>query len=244
MLCYTARRLISLEIDGRLPAERTVALEEHLGRCDDCRTHRAELDLGRRFLRASAAEPSDAFEWKLQLKLNRALQEAAASRSVPWEEAPRSAGGWWRGFAASSLGGLAVTALVALFLWPGAMSRPDTGTVVPAVAASSASVRPHVASSLFADRLPLRTGRARAVNLGGGLLGRPVSEGLLSEHPISTPIVGGRLGNFNASSALRAENARLRAALEGLRGENSTLKELLAARGIAYLEEDSLRTER
>ena len=82
MLCRTARQLISQEMDGMLPAEKTPAFEEHLGRCGDCRDYRAELGLGRRLLQATAAEPVDSFEWKLQLRLNRALQEAAATRTV------------------------------------------------------------------------------------------------------------------------------------------------------------------
>jgi hypothetical protein len=47
------------------------------------------------------------------------------------------------------------------------------------------------------------------------------------------------LAGLDAAAALRAENARLRAGLIGLRDENKTLKALLAARGIAYLDADS-----
>ncbi|MDO9172451.1 MAG: zf-HC2 domain-containing protein [bacterium] len=250
MLCRTARQLISQEMDGMLPAEKTPSFEEHLGRCGDCRDHRAELGLGRRLLQATAAEPADAFEWKLQLRLNRALQEAAATRTVPWEDAPRSAAGWWRGFAASSLAGVAVTALVAVLVWPSG-PRPVESSARPAAtlaAAATTTAAPTTSSRLvtdLSDRLPLTGARTRGTALGGGFLGRPVSQGLLADRartgerlqPVS--LSSGMLAGLDDAAALRAENARLRAGLIGLRDENKTLKALLAARGIAYLDADS-----
>ncbi len=250
MFCYTARRLISQEMDGRLPAEKTPAIEEHLGRCGACREHRAELGLGRRLLRATADVPTDSFEWKLQLRLNRALQEAAATRTVPWEDAPRNAVGWWRGFAASSLAGVAVTALVAVLIWPDGPRAvsPAAGPAATVAAATATTVTPTSSARLvtdLSDRLPLTGNRTRNVQLGGGFLGRPVSQGLLSERtrtgerlqPVS--LAPGMLAGFDDVAALRAENARLRSGIIGLRGENTTLKALLAARGIAYLDADS-----
>ena len=250
MNCYTARRLISQEMDGMLPAEKTPTFEEHLGRCAACREYRSELGLGRRLLQATAAAPSDAFEWKLQLRLNRTLQEAAAARTVPWEDAPRNAVGWWRGFAASSLAGVAVTALVAVLVWPDGPRAVETSARPAATVAAATTMldTPTPTSRLvtdLSDRLPLTGNRSRGATLGSGFLGRPVSQGLLSDRtrtgerlqPVS--LSSGMLSGLDDVAALRAENARLRSGIIGLRGENKTLKALLAARGIAYLEADS-----
>jgi len=260
MLCTTARRLISQQMDGMLPAEKTPAFEEHLGRCAACRDYRSELALGRRLLQATAAPPSDAFEWKLQLRLNRTLQEAAAARIVPWEDAPRSAARWWRGFAASSLAGVAVTALVAVLLWPEGPRVPATtaGPAATLAAAAGPAATPTPSARLvtdLSDRLPLTGNRVRGASLGGtslggasrsgGFLGRPVSQGLLSERPLAgerlqpVSLSSGKLAGLDEIASLRAENNRLRAGLIGLRDENKTLKALLAARGIAYLDGDS-----
>lgn len=244
MLCTTARRLISQQMDGMLPAEKTPAFEEHLGRCAACREYRAELGLGRRLLQATAAEPTDAFEWKLQLRLNRTLQEAAAARTVPWEDAPRGAARWWRGFAASSLAGVAVTALVAVLIWPEGPRTPTTSSRPPATLAAVAepAATPTPSTRLvtdLSDRLPLSGNRVRGASLNGGFLGRPVSQGLLSERLQPVSLSSGKLAGLDEIAALRAENNRLRAGLIGLRDENKTLKALLAARGIAYLDGDS-----
>lgn len=249
MLCTTAKRLISQQMDGMLPAEKTPAFEEHLGRCAGCREYRAELGLGRRLLQATAAEPTDAFEWKLQLRLNRALQEAAAARTVPWEDAPHGAARWWRGFAASSLAGVAVTALVAVLLWPEGPRTPATSSrpaaTLAAVAEPSATPTPSTRLVTdLSDRLPLSGNRVRGASLGGGslnggFLGRPVSQSLLSERLQPVSLSSGKLAGLDEIAALRAENNRLRAGLIGLRDENKTLKALLAARGIAYLDGDS-----
>ncbi|MBK6899071.1 MAG: zf-HC2 domain-containing protein [bacterium] len=201
MLCTTARRLISQQMDGMLPAEKTPAFEEHLGRCAACREYRAELGLGRRLLQATAAEPTDAFEWKLQLRLNRTLQEAAAARTVPWEDAPHGAARWWRGFAASSLAGVAVTALVAVLVWPEGPRIPTTSSrpaaTVAAVAEPAATPTPSARLVTdLSDRLPLSGNRVRGASLGGGslsggFLGRPVSQGLLSGAPAAGVAVVG-----------------------------------------------------
>jgi hypothetical protein len=251
MHCTTARRLISQEMDGMLPAEKTPAFEEHLGRCAGCREHRDELGVGRRLLRATAAPPSDSFEWTLQLRLNRAMQQAAAARTVPWEDAPRGAARWWRGFAASSLAGVAVTALVAVLIWPEGprtaepAARPSA-TVAAAATAPAASPPSARLVTDLSDRLPLTGSRGRGLSLGNSFLGRPVSQGLLAERPRtgdrlqSVSLSSGMLAGLDEVAALRAENARLRSGLIGLRGENTTLKALLAARGMAYLDTDSV----
>ncbi|MBU1073360.1 zf-HC2 domain-containing protein, partial [bacterium] len=118
MFCVTARKLISQEMDGMLPARRTRALEEHVGRCSACRSYRGELETGRRLLRTTAAEPSETFSWTLQLKLNRAMQGSVASSAVPWVDSAHGSSGWLRSFALSSLAGVALATVVAVWVLP------------------------------------------------------------------------------------------------------------------------------
>ena len=58
MRCTKARTHINEALDGLLAHEETLALERHLDACAECRTHRDDLLLGSRILKATAAEPS------------------------------------------------------------------------------------------------------------------------------------------------------------------------------------------
>ena len=98
MFCYSARKMISLEIDDLLPAEKTANLERHLDGCLECQQYRADLGIGSRILRATTPELPENFNWKLQLKLGHALQEAAADGRDPWGEKRTGPAVWIRSF--------------------------------------------------------------------------------------------------------------------------------------------------
>lgn len=239
MFCYKARKLISLEMDDLLPANDTPSLEKHLAECGDCRAYREDLSLGSRLLRATADEPSESFEWNFQLKLNRALQAAAAERTVPWEEAPSSGTGWWRSFAVSSFAGVAAAALVAVLIWPSG----DRLTLPEASQATAPSTR-LAAIPDATDRLPITTEGSRYVGTGAGLFGHQVNQSLLSD---PARLVSSRLSSMNWSgqdmqglgslAAIREQNLRLRSALQRSEQENAALKSLLGRHGIEYLDE-------
>jgi hypothetical protein len=107
-----------LDLDGRIPPDKTISLEEHLARCADCRAHHADLQLGRRLLRATEPELPENFDWRLHLKLNQTLQAVAREATLPWDEPKATSWRWWRNFGLSAAGGLAVAAAVALFAVP------------------------------------------------------------------------------------------------------------------------------
>jgi hypothetical protein len=253
MFCFKARKLINLEMDGALPARRTRALEEHVARCASCRSYREELATGRRLLHATAAEPSEAFEWTLQLKLNRALQGAAASGSVPWIETAGSPLRWLRSFAFASAAGIALAAALAVWVLP---LQPGTAPVGfahrPAVAAAEVPASPVSSSAGATDRLSLTAEprmRPFLSNPAGG--GTTVSgwsrtqPNLLDRTGWVPTTWGGSLAEEDAAhAALREEIGRLRFTLWQLRAENAHLKSLLDTTDIRYLEQEGERETR
>ncbi len=82
MRCRHARELISLSLDGVLEAPDRVRLLAHLGECRDCQRHREVLERGQQALRTALVEPSENFEWKVQLGIQRALRERVAAGAV------------------------------------------------------------------------------------------------------------------------------------------------------------------
>lgn len=92
MNCNKAQEWISLQMDGQLPAQHVPLLQEHLTGCAVCRLYCDEFLLGRRLLAAIDPVPPDNFDWKLQLRLNHAMREAAREIQFPWSRPP----GRWR----------------------------------------------------------------------------------------------------------------------------------------------------
>ena len=244
MFCFTARKLISQEMDGVLPARRTRALEEHVGGCLACRAYREELETGRRLLQATAAEPSEAFEWTLQLKLNRALQGAVASSAVPWVESASGSFGWLRSFALSSLAGAALMVAVAVWVFPlerGAL--PATGIHNLAEVATETSPSPMTLRAGDADRLSLSQPRYRPLLSGSRNPGRTVSgwrftqpNFLNSSGWVPASWRGSDSVDLDAIATLREENGRLQFMLQQMQVENTRLKSLLESPEIDYLE--------
>lgn len=118
MLCRRARDWISLSLDGMLPPDRTVALLAHLERCADCRAWQEEVQLGQRLLAATTPRLSENFEWRLQLKLNQTLQEAARAATSPFAEPEPGWRRWIQGAALASVGGVGLVVALSLFLLP------------------------------------------------------------------------------------------------------------------------------
>ncbi len=258
MFCYKSRQWISQAEDGLLPADRIVALEKHLARCPECRAHRDELAQARRLLRATAPELPDNFEWKLQLRLNRTLQENAAAAAVPWEDAaPRGAAGWLRSFAFSAVTGAALTAALAVFVLPAlreagpSVGRPggETASVVQPRADAgdplAAFLQEPASGSVGrtagdTDRRPLLPAAGSAFGWGGGERnGRPVT--LFGSSRPSFSVPERSLGDIEAIARLSQQNARLRAALDQARRDNIALQSLLEDRKSALLDSSSRR---
>ena len=242
MRCTKSRKNISLALDGMLPNEDTLAMEEHLALCADCRGYRDELLMGSRILRATAAEPSDAFEWKLQLKLNQALQEAAAART-PWEEPARgSRFGWLRGFGLSAGAGLA--AVVALSLWvfpqgaalvtedpivasPTTLAQSQDAPATAGVGTTAGNADRRALSGTFQPLSGLQRGLVGSLVSSGGVFGDAASGG-------ATP--WDRSVNARSLSTLQSEIAWLRNQLRTTQAANDSLRALLAGQAVGYLE--------
>jgi len=118
MRCTKAREWLSLDLDGRIPPDKTISLEEHLANCGECRQYHADLQLGSRLLRATEPALPENFEWRLQLKLNQTLQEMARQATLPWDEPERTSWRWLRNFGLSAAGGLAIAAALAFLVVP------------------------------------------------------------------------------------------------------------------------------
>lgn len=79
MRCNKAREWISDSLDSRLDERKGLELSEHLADCPDCRTHQTVLEQGQAMLRQEMVEPSENFEWKVQLKIQQALRDKAVA---------------------------------------------------------------------------------------------------------------------------------------------------------------------
>jgi predicted anti-sigma-YlaC factor YlaD len=86
MRCAKAREHLSDQRDEQLGPDQIGHLDRHLDSCTECREYKADLALGSRLIAATEPELPANFEWKLQLKLNQTLQEAAGDAAYPWQE--------------------------------------------------------------------------------------------------------------------------------------------------------------
>lgn len=129
MKCNKAQQWLSLEMDGRLTPEHVPLLQQHLTACDTCRSYRDELLISRRLLRATTQALPESFDWKLQLRLNRALREAAGQASYPMSQPAATWRRWFARAGASATLGLAAVLALALVL-PSKMVAPPGGQTV------------------------------------------------------------------------------------------------------------------
>jgi len=118
--CRRARTWISRALDDDLGETERVRLGEHIGACPECRRHQEVLEQGRQWMLAAEAEPSENFEWKVQLGIQKALRERAAEATDTAIVGERWS--FWRPAVASAL---AVTVLV---VGMGAWLLPGDGT--------------------------------------------------------------------------------------------------------------------
>lgn len=134
--CRRARAWISRALDDDLDEASRLRLEQHVGTCPECERHREVLQQGRMLLRSSEAEPSENFEWKVQLGIQRALRERAAAAEDP---SPSSRGFWRPAVASAAAVALLVVGAGQVVLpggsgGDGAVSSPGTATLGTQVA--------------------------------------------------------------------------------------------------------------
>jgi hypothetical protein len=149
MRCKQVQGWIGLESDGQLAPDKVPHLEMHLEVCSGCRTYRADLQLGRRLLCATDADPAEGFEWRLQLRLNNALKDAAREAVAPWPMVVPNWRRWFGTFGVSASLGMAAVLACAMFLAP-APVRTIRNTVV--------------AGDEFGRRVPVETSQTAGGN--------------------------------------------------------------------------------
>lgn len=179
MRCPKAKDYISQGLDEHLPPDVTMDLTKHLDACADCREYREDLQLASRVLTATTPELPDNFEWKLQLKLNQALQQAAGETGYPWSETDKDKWRWFRNFGAAAAVGMAAVLALAMFLGP--LGGPEQGGRPDAAFGPVATVQPLTESTFdtagATDRLPLDLNRSSRGGLYSQGIQRSVSAG-------------------------------------------------------------------
>lgn len=228
MRCGSAREWLSLAMDGQLPPDRTISLEKHLQQCAECHSYREDLQVGQRLLRATEPQLSENFEWRLQLKLNQTLREAARTAVLPWETRPTGLRRWFGSVGLATAGSLAAVLLVGLLVLPpsGRLSPADSPGGSSFVS-SEVPATPET-GTIGGDRgriddLPnYLDGAGRLVNTG-------TTNGGRSYHrpTMPSPWSGFPGNDLRTITNLRAENRLLRKALYQTQHELTTLKALL-----------------
>ncbi|MBK8166249.1 MAG: zf-HC2 domain-containing protein [bacterium] len=261
MHCTRARDYLSRDLDGMLPPDATVGLREHVDACLDCQTFRQDLVLGRRLLAATEPKLPDNFDWKLQLRLNQALQQRAGETAYPWYEEPHvRRGNWLPAFGAATSLGLAAVLAFAVFLGPRerlplvtdgapALSSPSIAAVpaspVTVVDAGTLDERPADAAANLAgrsDRRPLF-----GAPQGGGLYGGGVARGLSvgtdggASRVFDRGWSGDRFEDARTIRQLRAYNAQLQQTLHRQQLELQRLKAQLDTIGAGGLDTGATR---
>jgi hypothetical protein len=237
MRCNKARDYLSRDLDGMLPPDATVGLRDHVEACEACRTFREDLVAGRRLLAATEPRLPDNFDWKLQLRLNQALQQRAGETAYPWQEEPAPRRGYWLpAFGAAASVGLAAVLAVAVFMGPqlqpsGLSDRP--ATVVNASLATSAPAADAVSLAGRSDRRPLFGGQ-RGAGLYGPGVQRSVATGSRATVPgatINRGWSGDRLEDLQTIQQLRVRNDQLMRTLLQYQAELHSLKAQLETPG-------------
>lgn len=223
MRCSKAREHVSQEIDAVLPPDATGKLRDHLESCAECREYREDLRLGQKLLAATEPRLPDNFEWKLQLKLNQALQQTAGEARYPWQEdVAVDRWNWLRNFGAATAVGLAAVLALAMFLGP--VEQPND--ITPLAANTS-------------DRRPL-------FQPGNGGLSRPGTRQMVSTAGQIAPRratayldrgwSGANTEDLKTIGRLRAENQRLANMLLQYQQANEMLRTQLDTSGTHALD--------
>ena len=119
MRCNQAKELISLSMDEPIEEFDRSRLADHLANCADCLHHQEILLSSRELLHGGLQAPSENFEWKVQLGIQRQLREGAR-RLDPTPNHGR----FWLPVAATAVAVAAVVLVSGSMLLPGTSSSP------------------------------------------------------------------------------------------------------------------------
>jgi hypothetical protein len=224
MNCYSAKKDILLSIDGCLPPDRAINLEDHLNTCAECAEESSEQHKLQQIVNISGRELPDNFEWKLNLQLNRAIYNRDAYQWIEQSNKKQ----WYKIFIPYFASGITVAVLMAVLLIPGLFNNNGLpsydnrgGVNMPSLATVSNSagnndrrtLMPQPGSSLF----------SRNQNIGNTVSSKPITDYKWERKSWS----GKELEDLRTISTLRNQNRLLNAALKHAQLENDQLKELL-----------------
>jgi len=222
MRCSKAREYVSWDLDAVLPPDATGKLREHLDQCGDCRQYRTDLLLGQRLMAATEPELPENFEWKLQLKLNHALQQTAGEAHYPWQSETADRWAWLRNFGAATAVGLAAVLALAMFFGPETTGlgpariaqRNDSSPVTATASDRRALFQPGNGGLYRSTTQRLVSGDGRTVDGGSAYLGRswagPNTEDLITIRRLN--VENRRLNNLMLQ--YQRSNTMLRAQLD------------------------------
>lgn len=222
MNCKQAKKDILLSIDGHLPPEKALSLETHINECPDCYTENLELLQACKSLKIDSRVLPDNFEWKLNLQLNRAINN---KNEYLIDDQPNKVQ-WVKYFAPSFVSGLVVALFVTLIILPNNQSSefPIVASENPPVSFSTVGL-----SAGNNDRLGLNTDRTSTnpltLNKRFGI--ESVSGKRIDRQWKPQAWTGQELKDLQTISSLRKQNSILKSALEQTQSENEKLKELL-----------------
>lgn len=161
MRCSKAREYLSRHLDDNLPPAESGDLDRHLDDCEGCRAYQVDLRIGQRLLAATEPELPENFDWKLQLRLNQTLREAAGEAVLPWhDDSPAERWAFLRSFGTATAAGLAAVLSLAMFLGP--QFLPDASGDGDAYRPPTAAVA-NVSDWDAEDRLPLYNSASRSL---------------------------------------------------------------------------------
>lgn len=122
MRCRAAKSLISRSFDEPIREYDRSRLEEHVQGCPDCATHVRVLERGRSLLQAATqVAPSENFEWKVQLAIQKALRQKAHESL---ELTPRR--GFWQPLLLSTVGVASLVVVLGLLFLPLRAEAPQS----------------------------------------------------------------------------------------------------------------------
>jgi hypothetical protein len=124
MRCHKAQEFISLSLDDAIGEYDRSQLSQHLESCAECADYQSILQRGTDVLRsAPLVSPSDNFEWKVQLGIQRALREGASAEAAP----VRASRLWLPAGLSAAASALLVIGLGWASLSTGLLSLPGSG---------------------------------------------------------------------------------------------------------------------
>ncbi len=229
MNCNHAKRDILLSLDGCLPPNRALDLENHLNECADCAEESAEQFKLQQILNIPGRELPDNFEWKLNLQLNRALYNREGHE---WIEEPQHRR-WYKLFIPYFVTSFSVAALVAFVLVSDVFQQNDVPVFNSNNGQNLAGVTPVSSTAGDTDRLTLGTPTKSSFFSNNNRVGSTTVSSPIADYKWKQKSWSGKeLEDLRTITSLRNQNKILSAALKHAQLENEHLKELLQTQKI------------